>query len=141
MRARPLALLVALAAVPALAACGSDDDSPATAAGGGTLKYQGQAKDKAEDKGAVIAPAAADITVDMKDSQFAPAAITAKVGQKITWTNSDPIAHTATATENAKFDSGTIDGGGTFEYVTKKAGTISYVCDFHPGMTGTITVK
>jgi plastocyanin len=140
MRSRTLALL-ALAAVPALAACGSDDNGgSATSAGGGMVKYQTKTDSKASKPVAVV-PAAADIKVNMNQSQFAPAAITAKVGQKIVWTNSDPIAHTVTATENAKFDSGTLEAGANFSYVTKKAGTISYVCEFHPGMTGTITVQ
>jgi len=139
MRSRTLALL-ALAAVPALAACGSDDKPAASASGGGaTLKYQSQSK--SQEKSTAVAPAAGTIKVEMKNTQFAPASITAKVGHKIVWTNSDPIAHTATATENAKFDSGTMEAGATFEYVTKKAGTISYVCEFHPGMTGAITVQ
>jgi plastocyanin len=138
MRSRTLALL-ALAAVPALAACGSDDSGSATSAGGGTVKYQAKTDSKAS-KPAVV-PAAAGIKVNLSSSQFSPAAITAKVGQEITWKNADPIAHTVTATENAKFDSGTLEAGGSFSYVTKKAGTISYVCEFHPGMTGTITVQ
>jgi plastocyanin len=139
MRSRTLALL-ALAAVPALAACGSDDSGSATAAGGGTVKVQTKTDSKAS-KPAAIVPAATDIKVNLSSSQFDPAAITAKVGQKIVWTNADPIAHTVTATDNAKFDSGTLEAGGTFSYVTKKAGSISYVCEFHPGMTGTITVR
>ena len=139
MRSRTLALL-ALAAVPALAACGSDDNGSATSAGGGTVKYQTKTDSKAS-KPAAVVPAAAGIKVNLSSSQFSPAAITAKVGQEITWKNADPIAHTVTATENAKFDSGTLEAGGTFSYLTKKAGTISYVCEFHPGMTGTITVQ
>jgi plastocyanin len=139
MRSRSLALL-ALLAVPALAACGSDDKpAPAASGGGATLKYQSKAK--SQEQPAALAPAAGTIGVDLKNTQFVPAAIKAKVGQKITWTNSDAIAHTVTATENAKFDSGTMEAGAKFEYVAKQAGTISYVCDFHPGMTGTITVQ
>ena len=56
----------------------------------------------------------------MAASQFAPAKITASVGQTIRWTNSDAIAHTATATEGAGFDSGTIEGGGEFTYTTRE---------------------
>jgi plastocyanin len=127
--------LLALAAVPVLAACGSDDDSAgATASAGGAVSYQ-----KSADKQA--APTGAGLRVALKDSQFAPAAITAKVGQTITWKNADAIAHTVTATANAKFDSGTLEPGGAFSHVAKRAGTISYVCNFHPGMTGTVTVQ
>ena len=33
-----------------------------------------------------------------------------------------------------------MDAGATFEFTADKAGKISYVCSFHPGMTGTINV-
>ncbi len=33
-----------------------------------------------------------------------------------------------------------MDPGATFDFTASKAGTISYVCNFHPGMTGTINV-
>jgi plastocyanin len=129
--------LLALAAVPVLAACGSDDGTTSAASSaGGAVSYQ-----KAGKPAAAAAPSAGGIQVALKNSQFAPAAINAKVGQTVTWKNTDAIAHTVTASANAKFDSGTLEPGGTFSYVTKRAGTISYVCDFHPGMTGTITVQ
>ena len=131
---RPFSLLLsilALAVLPLVAACGSEDDSaPAAAAA------------PAKSQPAAQPPAAGDtVAVDMAGSQFAPADVTVKVGQTIRWTNSDSIAHTVTATENATFDSGTVEAGGEFTYTTKKAGHISYVCSFHPGMTGTITVQ
>jgi plastocyanin len=127
--------LLALAAVPVLAACGSDEGSAgAAASAGGGVPYQSSA-----DRPAARAPAGLEVA--LKNTQFAPAAITAKVGQTITWKNADAIAHTVTATANARFDSGTLEPGGTFSYVAKRAGTVSYVCDFHPGMTGTITVR
>jgi plastocyanin len=72
--------------------------------------------------------------------KFVPHDITAKVGQKIMWTNDDQIAHTVTATSGATFDSGNVNGGATFEFTPTKAGTIAYVCTIHPGQSGTITV-
>ena len=75
----------------------------------------------------------------MAASQFAPAKVTASVGQTIRWTNSDAIAHTVTATDGAGFDSGRSRAAASSAYTTRKAGRISYLCEFHPGMTGTIT--
>jgi plastocyanin len=75
--------------------------------------------------------------VDMTDSTFAPKTIDAKVGDTITFVNQDEIAHNATG---EGIDSGTIAGGATFDFKAAKAGTISYVCTFHPGMTGSINV-
>src|SRR5262249_56189872 len=81
------------------------------------------------------------ISVDIANFAFAPNNIQAKVGEKITFTNNDSAPHTATATEGAKFDSGELDQGKSFSYTAKKAGTIKFVCSFHPNMTGTITVS
>jgi plastocyanin len=87
------------------------------------------------------APARAGAVVALKDTSFQPGDIEVKAGQTIRFENEDAIAHTVTAVKGAKFDSGTLDGGKTFEFKAAKAGTISYVCEFHPGMTGTITVS
>jgi plastocyanin len=78
--------------------------------------------------------------VELKDTSFQPGDVKVKAGQTIRFENEDAIAHTVTAVKGAKFDSGTLDGGRTFEFKATKAGAISYVCEFHPGMTGTITV-
>jgi plastocyanin len=82
----------------------------------------------------------ATVEVSMKNSKFVPANITAKVGQKIHWTNDDPYAHNVTATKGEDFQSDIIDGGGTYDYTVDKAGTIDYVCTIHSGQTGTIRV-
>jgi plastocyanin len=122
MRSRTLALL-AVMALPLLAACGDDAGSPAGA------------------HAAAAAPAAGTITVAMAGSQFGPATADVKVGDTVVFKNDDAIAHTATATEGASFDSGTMEPGATYAYVAKRAGTISYVCEFHPGMTGMLTAR
>jgi plastocyanin len=75
--------------------------------------------------------------VKMAGSTFAPGSIDLEVGDTVTFVNDDEIAHTATSDA---FDSGTMDPGATFDFTASKAGTISYLCSFHPGMTGTINV-
>jgi plastocyanin len=92
-------------------------------------------------KPAQAAASVKPIEVDVKDNVFAPATIHAKVGQKITWNMAGQVAHTVTATDGAKFDSGALQPGDSFSYVTKKAGTIAYLCSFHQGMTGQIVVE
>ena len=113
-----LSLLPVLAVAALAAGCGGDDSGesaaqPAAAKGAKTI-------------------------VDMTDSTFAPGAVDAKVGDTISFVNKDEIAHTATA--EGGFDTGTLQGGATFDVKVDKAGAISYVCIFHPGMTGTINV-
>ena len=80
---------------------------------------------------------AAATEVKMAGTKFAPGSIDLKVGDTVTFVNDDEIAHTATSDG---FDSGTMEPGATFDFTAEKAGTISYVCSFHPGMTGTINV-
>ena len=80
------------------------------------------------------------VSVGMKDIKFVPEQITAKVGQKIVWTNNESIPHNVTATDGADFESETLQQGDTFEYTAEAAGTIDYVCTIHEGQDGTITV-
>jgi plastocyanin len=145
-------LILPLLAVAAIAAgCGSDSSSSTAGYGEPTAAATGTA---APAKAAATATATADaaqapadnaaadpIAVDIADFAFAPKQIKAKVGQTITFTNKDSAPHTATATDGAKFDSGQLDQGKSFSYTAKKAGTIQFVCSFHPNMTGTITVS
>jgi plastocyanin len=134
-------LILPVLAVAALAAgCGGSSGS-----GSGSSSSYGS-KPAATDTPAATKTAAAatqgsGTTVNIANFAFAPADIQAKVGDKITFVNKDSTAHTATATDGAKFDSGSLAQGASFDYVAKKAGTIKFVCSFHPNMTGTITVS
>ena len=119
-RARRLALLT-LAGLPLVAACGGDERPPEPA------------------QRAAAAPEA--VVVDLVASQFAPATVTARVGEQITFVNRDTIAHTATATAGADFDSGAMEQGARFVFRPGRAGLISLVCVIHPGMTGAIRVS
>jgi len=76
----------------------------------------------------------------MKNIQFAPTSVTAKVGQTVKWTNDDSVDHNVTAKSGATFKSSNFGQGGTYSFKAAKAGTISYVCTIHPGMVGTIIV-
>ena len=80
------------------------------------------------------------VSVGIKDIKFVPEKISAKVGQKIVWTNNEDVAHNVTATEGAEFASDTLRKDDTFEYTPEKPGTIKYVCTIHPGQNGQITV-
>ena len=88
------------------------------------------------------APAAGGgaVAVSMKNIQYSPKSITAKVGQTVTWTNDDSVDHNVTATSGASFKSSTFGQGKTYSTKLTKAGTIQYVCTIHPGMTGMIVV-
>lgn len=70
---------------------------------------------------------------------FSPPALAVKAGTKITVTNHDQTAHTATANSGG-FDSGTLTPGQSAHFTLTKPGTYSYICQFHAFMTGTIKV-
>jgi plastocyanin len=89
---------------------------------------------------APAAPSGASAAVVMKNIQFAPKALTVKVGQTITWTNQDSVDHNVTATGGASFRSSNFGQGGTYKYRATTPGKISYVCTLHPGMAATLTV-
>ena len=72
--------------------------------------------------------------------EFSPASITINVGDRVTWTNSDAVGHTATATSGA-FDTGNIAQGESATVRFTQAGTYAYICTPHPSMTGTIRVR
>jgi len=144
-----IALIWAVAALALIAAgCGGGSDSSAPAAPAApAAPVQGGAGGGA---GAITAPAPATkpatasakaISVSVKDNVFDPVEIHAKVGQKITWNQDGAVAHTVTATDGAKFDSGALEPGKSFSYTPKQAGTIKYLCSFHQGMVGTIVVQ
>ena len=91
----------------------------------------------------VAGTAAADGTttpVTIENFAFVPPAVTIAVGDAVEWTNKDPVAHTATATDQA-FDSGNLNPDQTFTHTFETAGTYDYVCTYHPYMKGTVTVR
>jgi plastocyanin len=130
MRAAPLlALLLTLG----LAACGgSSSGSSSGSSGGSGGGSQGQASSSPCPKGAVV--------IHMHDIQFAPKTATAKVGDKVCWTNDDDVQHDAQA-DNGSFKSSLFGKGETFTTTVSKAGDVAYVCTVHPNMTATLKVK
>lgn len=137
MHRPPLAIsaCIALALGGAFATgCGSDNNKDS----GSAAPAKTAPASSSESTGGTRAPSATD--VEMKNIKFVPATISVKVGQKITWTNNDGFAHNVTSTAGEKIASDNIEGGKTFEFTPKKAGTIAYTCTLHANQEGTITV-
>jgi plastocyanin len=78
--------------------------------------------------------------VSIANFAFSPAAITVKVGTKVTWTNNDSTAHTVTADTAGGPDSSTLDPGASYSFTFTKAGSFGYHCSLHPSMTGSVNV-
>jgi plastocyanin len=69
---------------------------------------------------------------------FGPAPGGLHVNDIVEWTNSDILRHTATATDGS-FDVD-LPAGATGRTILKRAGGVTYVCRFHPGMKGRLEV-
>ncbi|GBE24545.1 amicyanin precursor [bacterium BMS3Bbin02] len=79
--------------------------------------------------------------VDIANFSFNEAEIAVKVGDTVTWTNSENgIQHTTTADEGL-WASGALDSGGVFGFTFTEPGAYTYFCSIHPSMTGTTTVS
>jgi plastocyanin len=78
--------------------------------------------------------------VTIRDFTFAPADLDVAAGTEVTWTNDDPAPHTVTA-DYGSFDSGTLEPGQTFSVSVQGNGPVTYRCEIHPDMVGTITVR
>jgi len=89
--------------------------------------------------GRVTAHAAGDPAVAIADFHFAPATTTIHVGDTITWSNSGPSSHTASA-KDGSFNTGILKKGQSASHTFTHAGTFAYVCQIHPFMHGTIIV-
>lgn len=76
-------------------------------------------------------------SVQMKDFSFKPDALTVHQGDTVVFQNDDDVTHNVTGDS---LKSGDIGAGKSWKYTFSKAGTYTYVCTYHPGMQGTITV-
>jgi plastocyanin len=112
---------------------------PALAAvviGGGALALSHSRSAPPAARVVVLSGKSAHLTI--ANYAFAPARLTVRAGTRITVTNHDQTAHTATASPG--FDSGTLKPGRSAQFTLTKPGTYTYICQFHAFMTGTITV-
>jgi plastocyanin len=81
-----------------------------------------------------------DNTIVAEGRAFTPDELTVKVGEAVAFENRDDVAHTFTA-DDGLFDSRAIEPGGHYGYTVPRAGELTYHCEIHPQMTGTITVE
>ncbi|MDQ2902837.1 MAG: cupredoxin family copper-binding protein [Chloroflexota bacterium] len=147
--------LIAIGLLVALAACGSTTDTgsaptatanssastPAATQGNGNGgKYGNGGVTPTVATGSTPTAATGSNTVGVSNFTFSPGALTVHVGDKVTWTNNDSVAHTVTS-DNGKFDSNTLAPGTSFSFKFTKAGTYDYHCNIHSSMHGSIIVK
>src|ERR687894_2542228 len=78
-------------------------------------------------------------TVDISNHAFNPAQLNVAPGTTVTFVNNDTEPHTATA-DNGLFDTGVLEPGYSFDVFFDGAGTVTYHCELHPDIQGSIVV-
>jgi plastocyanin len=124
---------IACLVVVTVAGCGG------SSGGGGSTSSQANSSAPAPSP-AAAGPAVRTAKVDVKSFKFNPGVIAVKKGGRITWTNSDSTAHTATA-DARSFDTQSINPGKSKSVSFTTAGTFAYHCDFHPFMKAMVVVR
>ena len=122
-------ITIALTATLALAACGSSaaTQAPAGSTGGGTATVCQDSTGTT-----VVSASVANMTWSQP--------VTAKVGDVITWTNTDSVPHKVALDDGSCTMSNSITTGSPQSLVFTKAGTYAFHCSIHPTMKGTITI-
>ncbi|HVL54568.1 MAG TPA: cupredoxin domain-containing protein [Vitreimonas sp.] len=132
--------IVTLLVLLVAAACGGATGSPAA----GT--------DQPAEPGSPAAPSPADtgsaacesstdtatVEVTISGNAFSPDPVQATVGDVISWTNVDPVPHSAVV--SAGCSTPTLRDGDVGSLVFTAAGSYPYVCGIHSNMRGTIEV-
>jgi amicyanin len=91
---------------------------------------------------APAAQAASTHQVAMSGYAFAPRSLTVTAGDTVTWTNQDQAPHDVKTTSGpASVHSPMLGKGGSWSHTFTVAGTYSYVCTVHPGMTAQLVVE
>jgi plastocyanin len=131
----PLRLLSSLLAVATtavlLTSCGG---------GGGNSGSSTQSASSGSESGQASTGGGGD-AVSISNFKFSPGTLTVKSGAKVTVTNNDSTAHTATSDDGSSFDTGDINPGSAKTITLSKAGTVKYHCNIHPFMHGAIVVQ
>ncbi len=110
LRSYPAIAIALLALVLFVVGCGS---STTTTTSGAVTTAPETATTASGGATTTVAGGTTAAAVEMVNISFQPATLTVKVGDTVTWTNNDTVAHTVTADDNS-FDSGNIDPGATF---------------------------
>lgn len=85
-----------------------------------------------------LAAAPATYTIAINKMAFGPAPAGIHVGDRIEWVNEDIFLHSVTA-DDKSFDIDIAPAART-AIVVRNAGTIRYICKYHPGMKGQLIV-
>lgn len=85
--------------------------------------------------------------VTISGNGFDPKSITVKMGEEVTWTNSDTVNHTVNSNPHpthglySMLNLGAIQPGASKSAMFEKSGTYTYHDHLHPSLIGTVIVQ
>lgn len=79
------------------------------------------------------------VTVSIEDFYFEPGQITVQPGTTVMWINEGSHEHTVTS-DDGQFDSEALMPGDSYMVTFSGSGTLTYHCEIHPSMVGSVTV-
>lgn len=133
----PAAIGVALV----LAACGGGTTQEPTSAAGTPPPAATAEATTAGEAPCMDSTDPTDVSAAAEGNAWVPAAISANVGDVITWANADSVPHAVGLDDGSCAMTGTIGGGQTKSLVFSEAGSFPFHCTVHPSMKGTITIS
>jgi plastocyanin len=96
----------------------------------------------AHGSGGATARAAANVTITARDFFWSPDSVTIQVGDTVTWTNAEGFHNVLLG--DSRLNQPGFPTDAAWQPPPKRTftepGSYTYVCEVHPGMTGTITV-
>ena len=125
-------ILIALLAMPAVAAAQYPSGGGGGSSGGGIQIGGGGSP-----RGYSSQTGMGDVSI--VDFAFQPMAIFVGVGETVEWTNTGNADHTVDS-DTEIFESDIIDPGETYSYAFDDPGIFPYHCDIHPHMRGMVVV-
>ena len=85
-------------------------------------------------------PAETMYQINIQGGKFDPAQLYALPAHKVTWKNRDAVVHTVVSDDGRTFNSGNINPGGSFVFITGETGEYPYHCGLHPAERGLLSV-
>jgi 3',5'-cyclic-AMP phosphodiesterase len=80
--------------------------------------------------------------ITISNFTFAPAALTVRAGEEVTWVNEDDAPHTVAGSDpGSPLKSPALDTGDQYAAKLTQPGTYKYFCSLHPHMTGVVNVS
>lgn len=79
-------------------------------------------------------------TVEIRRLRFEPSRLTVRAGDTIVWINRDLVPHTVAPLDRA-WSSGEMRQAESFRWIADEAATLTYFCEYHPGMRAVVETE